>query len=1226
MADEEKIDSYVDRPAVADDTKFLTDQLKAVLDLFDKVNAKKITLNVATTLKETTEAAKETQKAVDNLTTGKQKLLTVDLQSASNAKQVIAAQVQQASGVQILNSAYDKLVKQLIANDHALSEISTKMADLKISFHEGIITVEHYKERMEELKKEQISLKTANQDVTRAIKNFNKEAQSSEGSLNNLRAQLNQTLQAYDSLSEVDKKSELGTSIKKDIDSLTESIKKQEEATGRFQRNVGNYPASAKIIVDALSGLEKKIGDLQAKQQGLVDFSKRNPIGFRTSGGQNDLDQTSAQLKNLTTQAQSLSAITSNPQFLNITGKVGDTNAELKFFTKQLNQLEDAGLKNEKVYKDVQKRLAELTDQLGDTRAEIKAMASDTRSFDLFAGAVNFAADTFQTFAGVMALGTENEKEAQETLKTLVAIQTISNGVKGIANELTTKGTAANKLYAFSQKQITTAMDSTVASSARVKAALITIGFGALIIGIGLLIANFDKLKNALSGISKQQQLLNEVNSKAIDGYVKEKIAVQQLAAEGLRETTSKRRKLEIIKELNEKSPVYFGHIKTEKDLQNGATEAVNKYVQAIIIKAKAQAAVEILAEKEKAVVLRQIELERQLEAAKTQTFDSEERKQRHIKGLQDLINKGADTTLIALEKQADPIRKVIEKLQQDLDNLGGDPNPKQTDAIIKTIEEEDRRILQKDAERLKTLAQNEDAHLITRINAKKAASAIEKQILLEQTNVALKNIDSEISAENSKADKNLAKLDELNTKRQSVIKKSHISEQLLEQEKEEAISQIRATSEAKRREQEQQYNEQFFTDQEDRLNKEVENIQNEQQRRLNESAKGQEAELNSLNKWYEKRVAGTREGSKARNKVEEKYAQDRAEIEYRYAVATVKNEIDTAEKILAVHKAAGIDVTEEEKRIHDLKIQLSDAETKHVIDNEKKKKNTRQETLEALEAGLTKALEIEGQVADVIGGFISASVDKQKNAIQDQIDAIDEKSEKEIEAVNASALSEEEKADKIAVINAKADAQEEALERKQRQLDLKRARYEKAANIARISLETALAVVHQLASGDPYTAIPRAIAAGALGAAQLAVAIATPLPEFKYGREDGPATFGIVGDGGKQEVIYSPDLKHAVVTPDTDTLTFIPQGYGVSPSIEDFQAMALNMVHKPLQTMPIINNNNDGLIHAMAYSIGRLERAVLNKQETHFHWSNGELQKSIKNGQDWWRYIQNNI
>jgi hypothetical protein len=58
----------------------------------------------------------------------------------------------------------------------------------------------------------------------------------------------------------------------------------------------------------------------------------------------------------------------------------------------------------------------------------------------------------------------------------------------------------------------------------------------------------------------------------------------------------------------------------------------------------------------------------------------------------------------------------------------------------------------------------------------------------------------------------------------------------------------------------------------------------------------------------------------------------------------------------------------------------------------------------------------------------------------------------------------------------------------------------EKAANVVQSIMKTALAVMTQLAGGDPYTAIPRSIAAGAMGAAQTAVIIAQKPPQFKSG------------------------------------------------------------------------------------------------------------------------------
>jgi hypothetical protein len=515
---------------------------------------------------------------------------------------------------------------------------------------------------------------------------------------------------------------------------------------------------------------------------------------------------------------------------------------------------------------------------------------------------------------------------------------------------------------------------------------------------------------------------------------------------------------------------------------------------------------------------------------------------------------------------------------------------------------------LQYRADILKKFSEIDESPETTRVNARKQAVILEREIIRGQ-----------YADELREAKDNQVKIFEAN--RDYAFKKKKLQEDY-----ERDILAIHQTSIAQRREMEQRDNELFYEFQEERLNKEIDNLQLLQAKRQEEEAKGQEAEVKALNNWYDKKVAATIEGSKKREKVDREYAERRADIEYRYALAELKNQIDFAEKILKARKGVGIDVTNEETKLHELRMQLSDLETKRVVDNNKRQAKSQKEKLDNIKGALEIIQGLESKASNIIGTLISNQSDAKKNELQGQIDLINQAKDKEIDAVNASLASQQDKAAQIAIINARAASDKEQLERKQRQLDLQRARFDKAANIARITIETALAVVHQLGTGDPYTAIPRAIAAGALGAAELAVAIAAPLPKFKDGRQDGPATWGVTGDGGKREVVTSPDLSQAFVTPDTDTLTYLPKSWKVFPDIDAFQEAAVNMVHKPLPAMPIVNNNNDGLIHAMAYSIGRLERAVMNKQETHFHWDNGELRRSIQNGNDWLRYIQNNI
>lgn len=201
---------------------------------------------------------------------------------------------------------------------------------------------------------------------------------------------------------------------------------------------------------------------------------------------------------------------------------------------------------------------------------------------------------------------------------------------------------------------------------------------------------------------------------------------------------------------------------------------------------------------------------------------------------------------------------------------------------------------------------------------------------------------------------------------------------------------------------------------------------------------------------------------------------------------------------------------------------------------------------LKKLEDLFRKIANTINDISSLAVGAFSASIENQKNNVQDLEDAQQASYEKEVENINNSTLAEQDKANKLKVLESTRQAQKDANERKQRQLDQERARFEKAATITKIIAETALAVVHQLASGDWVTAIPRAIAAGALGAAQLAVAIATPIPKFAKGTKNAPGGWALTDEEGPELYIEpsgktylgndSPTLRH--LTPGTEIIS----------------------------------------------------------------------------------------
>ena len=124
-------------------------------------------------------------------------------------------------------------------------------------------------------------------------------------------------------------------------------------------------------------------------------------------------------------------------------------------------------------------------------------------------------------------------------------------------------------------------------------------------------------------------------------------------------------------------------------------------------------------------------------------------------------------------------------------------------------------------------------------------------------------------------------------------------------------------------------------------------------------------------------------------------------------------------------------------------------------------------------------------------------------------------------------------------------------LQRKQKELDQKKAQADRAFQIFKIIGNTAMAVTSALASFPPN--VPLAIAAGIIGAAQLAAVLATPIPKYKYGSDDtGEAHLGMVGDGGKQEVIQTPS-GDTYLTPNKPTLSWIPAHSKIYPNAKDF-------------------------------------------------------------------------
>lgn len=219
----------------------------------------------------------------------------------------------------------------------------------------------------------------------------------------------------------------------------------------------------------------------------------------------------------------------------------------------------------------------------------------------------------------------------------------------------------------------------------------------------------------------------------------------------------------------------------------------------------------------------------------------------------------------------------------------------------------------------------------------------------------------------------------------------------------------------------------------------------------------------------------------------------------------------------------------------------------------EKHKEGLKQLKKDTHDAILDLATELEGLFFDI---FTNA-IDRQKNAVQDQIDLLETQKQKEIELADQTITNAQEKADAIAVIEARAAAKRQQLELRQRQLDQQKARFEKARAVTEVVQGTTIAVINALGS-KPWSPANIALAAvvGAIGAVQIARILAQPIPRYKDGTENHPGGLAVVGDGGKSEGVQLPDGT-IYKTPATATLVDLPKGSKVYKDYANMQVAA---------------------------------------------------------------------
>lgn len=310
----------------------------------------------------------------------------------------------------------------------------------------------------------------------------------------------------------------------------------------------------------------------------------------------------------------------------------------------------------------------------------------------------------------------------------------------------------------------------------------------------------------------------------------------------------------------------------------------------------------------------------------------------------------------------------------------------------------------------------------------------------------------------------------------------------------------------------------------------------------------------------------------------EEQYEDEKLRIKNKYDILELQAEMEVQERILQILKNIGSPVEEQEAKLLELKNKLRALDFQYFDEVERNKtkrfeeEQKKRQELAREEISMLKQLSRES--IDAIFSIIDGQFEGQRNVVQTQIDDLDKKTQKEIDAVNRSTDSEQNKADKIAIINARSAAQKEALERRQKQIDLQKARFDRMKSIGEVVAGTAVNLV-KVFPNPVLMAL-----AGAIGAAQLAQVLATPLPRYRHGAgvNGRPAHKGgiaQVNDGGKLEVLQTPSGQ-AYVAQGMNAYVDMPAGTKVYPSFGDYYGAVNSRAFRPI---PIYQQSSTDVI-----------------------------------------------
>lgn len=705
----------------------------------------------------------------------------------------------------------------------------------------------------------------------------------------------------------------------------------------------------------------------------------------------------------------------------------------------------------------------------------------------------------------------------------------------------------------------------------------------ALVVGITLISVYGKDIMNWVSSLFKgEKAVLETVNAtnqfheamrKGVSDTVKERTELKLLYDATQDSTRSMEERKAAVDELQKRYPNYLGNIKDEDILAGKASDSYKALTSALIENAQARAVEETMVENSK----KALEYENKMRSALVDRYQ---------------------------------IQKEIDKLEAEGPKIvvqrGGGAYDENALALVGL-----RTRLEEAEERMNSYKKT--ANDFKRANEGLAESININNLLASPTDKGKKSAD-----EQAKYQEDIAK--RLSDTRISLIDDEYEKERALAQKKyEENIASIKGNSEEENKLRanyeeilqnelsaiDKKYLDKIDEEERKRVKDSVKNQLEEKQREYAtlaiEASQNMQKEINDELERYRQGIISKEQYEKNKAEITQKYAlleaqraidllKEQIEIsglsdeeKFKIKEALAKAEINLSNKVRETKEKNRDKETEDEKKYW--------AELEASLQHLENVSNNAVDGLGTLFSGLmsiiTKVvrdgkIEIEdllGSISAISEGLTSIMVgmyDQQIEKIEEQQEKNEEAGEEEKERiedlVESGVITKEEgEARKRAADKATADKNKE-LEKQKAELEQRQAKWQKANSIVQTTIATSQAIMMALAQAGPIAGAVLAAVIGAMGAAQVAMIAAQPIPKYAKGTDNHPGGLAIVGDGGRQEVIETDN--GAYITPAVPTLVDIPKRARVIPNLVDYRKMSL---HSDALMLDRQRRSNDG-------------------------------------------------